>query len=147
MHRYAGMLAVAKCGGPHTEFQPGRVDTPVFDAAERLPAPTEPLFHTVSVCLCISGHKFVRQHKRMCICVPTAAAACAVQASLQAGVSDVSAGQLYMSSAVAPVCSTASSTRWEWNSALLPCFWITVMYLCYVRQHMLLLPLLLSPLC
>lgn len=42
------MLAVAKCGGPHIEFQPGRTDSAVFDPNARLPAPTEPLFHTVS---------------------------------------------------------------------------------------------------
>lgn len=45
---HAGMLAVAKCGGPHIEFQPGRIDSPTFDAPERLPAPTEPLHHTIS---------------------------------------------------------------------------------------------------
>ena len=45
---YAGFLAVAKCGGPHVEFQPGRTDSAGFDANARLPAPTEPLFHTVS---------------------------------------------------------------------------------------------------
>lgn len=45
---YAGMLAVAKCGGPHIEFMPGRPDSPGFDAPERLPAPTEPLHHTIS---------------------------------------------------------------------------------------------------
>jgi hypothetical protein len=45
---YAGFLAVAKCGGPHVEFQPGRTDSAAFDANARLPAPTEPLFHTVS---------------------------------------------------------------------------------------------------
>ena len=42
------MLAVAKCGGPHIEFQPGRLDAPAFDPPGRLPAPTEPLHHTVS---------------------------------------------------------------------------------------------------
>jgi hypothetical protein len=46
--RYAGMLAVAKCGGPHIEFQPGRTDSAVFDPDARLPAPTEPLHHSVS---------------------------------------------------------------------------------------------------
>jgi hypothetical protein len=46
------MLAVAKCGGPHIEFHPGRPDSAVFDAPERLPAPTEPLHHTVSLRVC-----------------------------------------------------------------------------------------------
>lgn len=45
---YAGMLAVAKCNGPQIQFQPGRVDEAVADGANRLPAPTEPLTHTVS---------------------------------------------------------------------------------------------------
>lgn len=57
--RYAGMLAVAKCGGPHIEFYPGRTDSAVFDAAERLPAPTEPLHHTVG-----AWRSFVRRHGR-----------------------------------------------------------------------------------
>jgi len=43
------MIAVAKCDGPHIEFHPGRVDSARFDAPERLPAPTEPLHHTVSI--------------------------------------------------------------------------------------------------
>lgn len=42
------MLAVAKCGGPQIEFHPGRTDSATFDGDARLPAPTEPLHHTVS---------------------------------------------------------------------------------------------------
>lgn len=30
------------------EFQPGRTDSAAFDAADRLPAPTEPLSHAIS---------------------------------------------------------------------------------------------------
>jgi hypothetical protein len=41
------MLAVAKCGGPQIEFQPGRVDAEVPDAPMRLPNPVAPLAHTV----------------------------------------------------------------------------------------------------
>lgn len=46
---YAGMLAVAKCGGPQIKFEPGRPDASVVDAEMRLPAPDEPLPHTVSI--------------------------------------------------------------------------------------------------
>jgi hypothetical protein len=62
------MLAVAKCGGPHIEFHPGRTDSAVFDAPERLPAPTEPLHHTVGVecpwglCACLWQAALVAQH-------------------------------------------------------------------------------------
>lgn len=45
---YAGMLGVAKCGGPQIQFQPGRVDASVADGPFRLPAADEPLPHTVS---------------------------------------------------------------------------------------------------
>jgi hypothetical protein len=44
------MLAVAKCGGPQIEFQPGRVDSLVADAPMRLPNPVAPLAHTVGPC-------------------------------------------------------------------------------------------------
>lgn len=46
--QYAGMMALARCGGPHVEFQPGRPDANAADAAARLPAPTEPLSHSIS---------------------------------------------------------------------------------------------------
>lgn len=42
------MLAVAKCGGPQVEFQPGRIDSTTFDAPKRLPDPNEELASNVS---------------------------------------------------------------------------------------------------
>lgn len=46
--RYGALLGVAKCGGPHVEFQPGRTDAYVFDGPDHLPDPTEPLHANVS---------------------------------------------------------------------------------------------------
>lgn len=42
------MLAVAKCGGPQTEFQPGRKDVTSADPPHRLPDPTETVHQNVS---------------------------------------------------------------------------------------------------
>lgn len=73
--RYAGMLAVAKCGGPHIEFQPGRLDVALADGPERLPSPVEPLSHSVAYFWtngCVLG-SLITGHQSLLTCAPIVA--------------------------------------------------------------------------